>query len=410
MSPIDRNHEAVPPEQARSLDALIASHTDTSIDEAQADRLLSFLTEGMEVADAAQGWSAKTSPTLVAVVGLGLGFAAAALFYFLWSPGMTRPEESPVTIVSASPEAASPVPGASSAIRVRGVSKKSRKPVDRDRMVMAAWQGQWMPDLQLSDLRQATREACAAACPWPLSDGARWSGSAQFSQPGWTMRPVDTGANLEHATMLRSQGLGSNREGSNREGSNGQRVVMATRWLLRRVADGALPMSELHVPGRVLIASRGRLRQRLVELFRSSVLAGGVGDGSGLRLERLAWMRGQEIPAQTVELLAAVGVEASIKRLARMDAGIHGRIVQQALSTAIACRDARSLGFLVDFLVLAHRRQPDSDGIRMAPLVDLQGTLWKHFVEIVSRQATHRARYPDRLFLESLRAHLISRT
>jgi len=401
---MDRNHEVVPPEQARSLDALIASHTDTSIEEAQADRLLSFLTEGMEVADAAQGWPAKTSPTLVAVSGLGLGLAAAAVLYFLWSPGMTRPEESPVTIVSApsgavSLGAVSPVPGASSAIRVRGVFKKSRKPVDRDRMVMAAWQGQWMPDLQLSDLRQATREACAAACPWPLSDKAR------FSEIAWAMRQVDAGKHLLPVQILRPQGLWSTGEGS-----NGERVLMATRWLLRRVADGALPMSELHVPGRVLIASRGRLRQRLVELFRSSVLGGGVGDGSGLRLERLAWMRGQEIPAQTAELLAAIGVEASIKRLARMDAGIHGRIVEQALSTAIACRDARSLGFLVDFLVLAHRRQPDSDGIRMAPLVDLQGALWKHFVEIVSRQATHRARYPDRLFLESLRAHLISRT
>jgi len=374
---MDRNHKAVPPEQARSLDALIASHTDTSIEEAQADRLLSFLTEGMEVADAAQGSSAKTGPTLLAVVGLGLGFAAAALFYFLWSPGME----------------------ASSAIRVRGAFKKNRKPVDRDRMVMAAWQGQWMPDLQLSDLRQATREACAAARPWPLSEKTR------FPETAWAMRQVNVGKHPLAATMLRPQGIRSNGEGS-----NGERVVMATRWLLRRVADGALPLTELHVPGRVLIASRGRLRQRLVELFRSSVHGGDVGDGSGLRLERLAWMRGQEIPTQTAELLAAVGVEASIKRLVRMDAGIHGRIVQQALSTASACRDARSLVFLVDFLVLAHRRQPDSDGIRMAPLVDLQGALWKHFVEIVSRQATHRARYPDRLFLESLRDHLISRT
>ncbi len=454
MSPMDQKNQPIPPEQARALDALIASQTDTSMDEAQADLLLGFVQDRSQdssldrtkdcaqdrTKDRTQGRtlgrtldrvaapmldsgeamaqvvdaSARVAEqplrfALRAVLGLGLGLAAAAVLVFFILPDRSSNSES-VDSSGVSPDAAGPIvvstvgspkekandgvergvstePWAPSAILVNGFSRTRRKRVPAEQDLLAAWKGRWIPGLQMRELHQAAREACAAVYPWPLV-------SKRVSRPqGSSMR---VSATLDGLGLTPSPGILV----AGPVASARARALIASRWLLRRVANGSLSLKEIHVPARILLASRGAYRLRLVEIFRKS----------GVRLDRLLIVRGRHLPPESAELLAAVGVESSLKRLAKVDGRIQGRIVRQALLTASADDGPRSTGFLVDFLVLAHRRQPDSDRIRMAPLAELEGLAWQRFLKTLEDQLAHRARYPDRIFLERLRVDLVSRS
>lgn len=396
MSPHDSSGK-IHPEEAHALDALIASQTDTSIDEEKADRLLSFLESG-ESRDGPEGGLVETAPSrmvpipetdasqadttrtrqpirIAASVVLALALGAAALLLF-HARSDAPTEEGPAPLEPKSPYIAHEVspPSATLALQVSGWSKKRVEQSPAGDPILFAWSGRWVADLETEDLLEEMRDACAAVLPWPTRP-VHGDKSRSISR---VLEPV-----------LAMPGL-------SQEGTLQRRALLGATWLISEVESGSLSRQEVLEPARVLMASDGKFRADLVRCFRES----------RIRFDKLLTVRKRKVSEHAAALCGALGSSRGTRTLARASLGAQRAAIVEAVRTG----DEASLGFAIDLLLRAHRFTPSLDQRRIDPLETLEGESWRLLLHLLEARASSSSSFSERNYLDGLRSHLSSKS
>jgi hypothetical protein len=299
--------------QARSLDALLAAHTHTDIDDAHADRLLAAVDAGES--------KARTAPVLewrrwIPAVAAAVLIATFAAWWALRSD--SRPDRTSIE-GEGRPPVAEPGPAP---------APLAPEPVDR---VAHHATGLPLPD---GSGRVALRRERAA-----LSDVDLLALLGEARVPGLASRRVRDGVErvLAEAARPAADGAPPDRE----------LVVAAARWQLEEVRRGFAPTSRMLRTGRLLLDSRGVLRRELVALHREH-------EGLVRRLVRSRLARSPRDPA-VLELVGALGLEGFEAQLRDLDEDRLQACVVQARRTA----DNRCLDWLVGRYLETAERVPD---------------------------------------------------
>jgi len=415
MSPHDRNDDMRPgdirPEEERALDALIASQTDTSLEETTADRLLSFLDAAEPVASIEKRPAPqvtvdgqdqdrrsevlqrrRSQPLRIAgsiAVALALGAAALLLFHTRNDAPADAPTDGgPVPKETKSPYIAheppppeADKPALTLAISVTGWGKKRVEKAPSADPILAAWSGDWVAGLDTEDLLVELRAVCAALQPWPLASSRSGIGSGHAATRKSVLEPVLASSDFAGTSKVATQQ---------------QRLLLGTTWLLSRVENGSLSRDEALEPARILFLSNGEFRAELIECFRDH----------RIRFDKLLDRRSRLVFDPAAAICGALGSPHAAKPLSRATLRSQRTAIAQAVQTG----DETSLGFAIDLLLRADRLTPQRSKGRIEPLSDLEGDSWRIFLDLLDRRAEKSSSHSERDFLMSLRGHLSSKS
>ncbi|PIE25675.1 MAG: hypothetical protein CSA62_00350 [Planctomycetota bacterium] len=358
-----KRRDAFTAEAEHALDALLASQTSTEIDEAVADRLLSFLEEApVTQEDAPKETSRPLAKISWAVLAAGL---AAGLALWAWPSSPTedskaidaeqyvkRDKDEPKLPKLAPKPATAPKPVSSGANgdslllnwKPRAHWQQLAKPDSAD--LLAAFRGRTVIGINSMQLLRKAKQ---------LLRSVRSMQSPQ--------------AVLDLRMPKRAQPIA----GPSREDAHTELCIAAARWLCKRVKAGWSRSSALEPVAAALLESHGRLRVRLVSLLRRVPAS----------LPRLLASN-----KQAARLSGALGWSADLAELAKRKFPEIVACAREARSSG----DAQCLGFLADLASAVLKQQPNLpvdawfEGLDQA-----QTEFLREQLTLRARQSAHRS-------------------
>lgn len=388
-------------ESDRALDALIASETDTSIDDAQADRLLAFLAEREAEAAGPQrrvlarfAWGALLA---AGVAGLWLGVAAGGAE----RPDELRPDEAraePAAFESEGPVGERPESeGPGGAAAAEGQRGEPRALVARAPFP-ASLPVQWSPDPQWpardhfapAELLRALRGESVLGL-----DGARLADEAETLLLG--VRPDAIPAPLLVAPMPRAAAPGVRVPSADAE--HAELVLAAADWQVRRLRRRGAGPDELQLLLHALRASEGTLRLRLADRLRALEAEWAT---RAERMLRGAARRQSEADEAFVAGLGALGCRAAIPVLRRLAFAELTNCARQARATG----DETALDFLFELALAVTRREPEAPVHAWFEDLDAAQRAWLY--RRIARQVDTSPRFEERERLAQMRSELFA--